>query len=154
MGIQIDAAINSGNSGGPTMCGNEVIGVAFSGLGGTQNIGYIIPNMILNHFLNDIELHGKYTSFPKLGIQWQKIESKHLKEYLKMNSDTNEGVLILKPYTLHNSYKVLKKGDVLLKIDNVSIGEDGTIPYMDGSRISFNYVMYINILYYIMIYCL
>ena len=42
--IQIDAAINPGNSGGPAIAGDKMIGLAFSHLGGAQNIGYIIPN--------------------------------------------------------------------------------------------------------------
>ena len=38
--IQIDAAINPGNSGGPAVVGDKMIGLAFSTLGGAQNIGY------------------------------------------------------------------------------------------------------------------
>lgn len=53
MAIQTDAAINSGNSGGPMMKGDKVIGVAFEHLNHAQNIGYAIPVMIVKHFLND-----------------------------------------------------------------------------------------------------
>src|SRR5206468_2924940 len=41
--IQIDAAINPGNSGGPAVASDKMIGLAFSHLGGADNIGYIIP---------------------------------------------------------------------------------------------------------------
>lgn len=37
--IQIDAAINSGNSGGPVFLGNKVAGVAFEGLFWSDGIG-------------------------------------------------------------------------------------------------------------------
>lgn len=37
--IQIDAAINNGNSGGPVLIGNKVAGVAFQGLSWSENIG-------------------------------------------------------------------------------------------------------------------
>ena len=52
--IQIDAAINPGNSGGPAVVGEKMIGLAFSTLGGTQNIGYIIPCEEIVLFLKDI----------------------------------------------------------------------------------------------------
>ena len=39
MTIQIDAAINGGNSGGPAIMGNKVAGVAFQNLSGAENIG-------------------------------------------------------------------------------------------------------------------
>ena len=40
--IQIDAAINAGNSGGPAIAGDKMIGLAFSRLGDAQNIGFAI----------------------------------------------------------------------------------------------------------------
>ena len=52
--IQIDAAINPGNSGGPALSGDEMIGLAFSRLGGADNIGYIIPVEEIEFFLKDI----------------------------------------------------------------------------------------------------
>ena len=62
--VQIDAAINAGNSGGP--CFNDrgaVMGVAFQGLGGedAQNIGYIIPSQIAMNFLYAVEQSGDNT---------------------------------------------------------------------------------------------
>ena len=85
--LQIDAAINPGNSGGPTIMNNKVVGVAFETHLNSQNIGYCIPIRVVMHFLNDIEQHGKYTNFPKLGFRWQKIENPSLKKYLKMVPD-------------------------------------------------------------------
>lgn len=41
--LQIDAAINSGNSGGPALQDDKVIGIAFETLDNAENIGYIIP---------------------------------------------------------------------------------------------------------------
>eukprot|EP00485_Elphidium_margaritaceum_P013112 CAMPEP_0202694320 /NCGR_PEP_ID=MMETSP1385-20130828/8205_1 /ASSEMBLY_ACC=CAM_ASM_000861 /TAXON_ID=933848 /ORGANISM="Elphidium margaritaceum" /LENGTH=580 /DNA_ID=CAMNT_0049350139 /DNA_START=13 /DNA_END=1755 /DNA_ORIENTATION=+ len=85
--IQIDAAINAGNSGGPTIMRNKVIGVAFSGYNDAQNIGYCIPIRVVLHFLHDVEMHGRYTRFPQLGIRWQRVENASLKKYLKMVDD-------------------------------------------------------------------
>ena len=41
--LQIDAAINSGNSGGPALKDDKLIGIAFETLDNAENIGYIIP---------------------------------------------------------------------------------------------------------------
>ena len=55
LAVQIDAAINPGNSGGPAFGGDnhECVGIAFQSLkdGSTENIGYIIPTEVVNHFL-------------------------------------------------------------------------------------------------------
>lgn len=80
LAVQIDAAINPGNSGGPVLKGDkvtiefflvlsghffkhslQVVGVAFQSLVNAENMGFIIPVPIINHFINDLELHGKYT---------------------------------------------------------------------------------------------
>lgn len=34
---------------------------------------YIIPNPVIDHFIADYERNGKYTGFPCLGVEWQKV---------------------------------------------------------------------------------
>ena len=67
LGIQIDAAINAGNSGGPAFseCGH-CVGIAFQSLKqeDVENVGYIIPTPIIEHFITDYERNGRYTGFP------------------------------------------------------------------------------------------
>jgi S1-C subfamily serine protease len=72
--VQIDAAINPGNSGGPAVVGDKMIGLAFSTLGGAQNIGYIIPNEEVDLFLKDIA-DGKYDGKPALFDDLQTLEN-------------------------------------------------------------------------------
>ena len=43
LGVQIDAAINDGNSGGPVLRGGQLAGIAFQALESGENIGYAIP---------------------------------------------------------------------------------------------------------------
>ncbi len=54
LGIQVDAAINSGNSGGPVLDlkSGKIAGIAFQGLGKEEgeSLGYIIPPEIIRHF--------------------------------------------------------------------------------------------------------
>merc|ERR1719464_2203530 len=54
LAIQIDAAINPGNSGGPALdAKRQCVGVAFQSLkdGDTENIGYVIPAEVIEHFI-------------------------------------------------------------------------------------------------------
>eukprot|EP01084_Bolivina_argentea_P076997 139580_1 len=163
--LQIDAAINAGNSGGPTIMNNKVVGVAFETHLNSQNIGYCIPIRVVMHFLDDIKHHNIYTNFPKLGFRWQKIENPSLKKYLQMveddydpnsadsddendtkdeNNKGKNGILINSVYPLTDCHDKLYENDVLLSIDGINVGEDGTIKYPfseDGvSRINYTYI--------------
>lgn len=62
--LQIDAAINSGNSGGPAFNDKGTcVGIAFQSLKheDVENIGYVIPTPVIMHFIQDYEKNGTYT---------------------------------------------------------------------------------------------
>ncbi|XP_026456218.1 protease Do-like 9 [Papaver somniferum] len=64
LGLQIDAAINSGNSGGPTFSDTgKCVGVAFQTSKGedVENMGYVIPTAVVMHFIEDYEKKEEYT---------------------------------------------------------------------------------------------
>lgn len=64
MVLQIDAAINSGNSGGPAFNDKgNCVGIAFQSLKheDAENIGYVIPTPVIMHFIQDYEKNGAYT---------------------------------------------------------------------------------------------
>ncbi|MCP1224829.1 serine protease [Sebaldella sp. S0638] len=136
---QTDAAINPGNSGGPVISKGKVVGVAFSGLLGADNIGYFIPTPIVEHFLNDIK-DGNYDGMPKLGIIWSELESPSHRKMLGVEN-TSTGILIKKIKKNSPLENMLKKGDVLLKLDNYSIEYDGTVEFRKNERTDFNYVV-------------
>ena len=52
--VQTDAAINPGNSGGPVVQDGRVVGVAFQGYPGFDNMGFFIPVPVVRHFLEDL----------------------------------------------------------------------------------------------------
>lgn len=54
--IQITAALNPGNSGGPSIDSDgKVVGVNFAGIPGAQNVGYIIPVNDIKSALKDMK---------------------------------------------------------------------------------------------------
>jgi S1-C subfamily serine protease len=137
--IQVDAAINPGNSGGPAVAGDKMIGLAFSKLGGdTQNIGYIIPNEEVELFLKDVaegRYHGKAAMYDEL----QTLENPALREYLKLDKSV-EGMVVHRPYKTDASYP-LKEWDVLTRIGNTPIDNQGMIKLDKDLRVNFAYLV-------------
>ena len=135
---QTDAAINSGNSGGPVVSKGKVVGVAFAGLNSADNIGYFIPVNILNNFLEDIK-DGKYDGSPLLGLEWLELESPSHRRMLGIEDKTG-GILIKKVFKNSPFEGVLQKNDVLMKLDNYPIEYDGTIEFRKNEKTDFSYV--------------
>ncbi|MBA0688568.1 hypothetical protein Goari_006344 [Gossypium aridum] len=140
MAIQIDAAINPGNSGGPAIMGNKVAGVAFQNLSGAENIGYIIPVPVIKHFIAGIEESGKYMGFCSMGLSCQPTENVQLRNHFKMQPHMT-GVLVSKINPLSDAYGVLKKDDIILEFDGVPIANDGTVPFRNRERITFDHLV-------------
>lgn len=143
LGIQIDAAINSGNSGGPAFNGyGECLGVAFQSMGAdeAENIGYVIPTVVVMHFLNDLLKHGKYTGFPTLGIEHQTMENDHLRQAFGM-TEKEKGILVTRVCPASSAAKVLKPGDVLLAFDGEEISNDATIKFRKFERVLYSWLV-------------
>jgi S1-C subfamily serine protease len=135
--IQIDAAINPGNSGGPAIAGDKMVGLAFSKAGGdTQNIGYIIPNEEVELFLKDIA-DGHYDGKPAMYDELQTLENPALREYLKLDKSI-EGMVVHRPDKTDASYP-LKEWDVLTRIGDIPIDNQGMIKLDKDVRVSFAY---------------
>lgn len=135
--IQIDAAINPGNSGGPALVGDMMIGLAFSSLSNTQNIGYIIPCEEIEIFLADIA-DGRYDGKPALFDELQTLENPALRSFLKLDSSI-EGIVVHEPYRSDPGYP-LKEWDVIAKIGDTNVDNQGMIRVGDN-RLRFTYLV-------------
>lgn len=143
LGLQIDAAINSGNSGGPAFNDKgSCVGIAFQSLKqeDVDNIGYVIPTPVIMHFIKDYEKNGRYTGFPILGVEWQKMENPDLRMAMGMKPD-QKGVRIRRIDPTAPESKFLKPSDVILSFDGVDIANDGTVLFRHGERIGFSYLI-------------
>jgi S1-C subfamily serine protease len=136
--IQIDAAINPGNSGGPAVVDDKMIGLVFSRLGGGDNIGYIIPTEEIELFLKDIE-DGRYDGKPAMFDDTQTIENPALRRYLNLEKSV-EGIVIHQPFSTDPSYP-LKEWDVVTKIGNTPIDDQGMIKLGTNLRVHFKYLV-------------
>lgn len=134
--VQIDAAINPGNSGGPALVGDKVVGLAFSHLSNAQNIGYIIPSEEIELFLADVA-DGKFDGKPALFGDFQTLENPALRTYLKLEKATS-GIVLNEPFIDEPSYP-LKKWDVITKIGEMKVDDQGMIKIVDGTRVRFTY---------------
>ncbi|KAF5730094.1 protease Do-like 9-like [Tripterygium wilfordii] len=143
LGLQIDAAINSGNSGGPAFNDKgKCVGIAFQSLKheDAENIGYVIPTPVIMHFILDYEKNRAYTGFPILGVEWQKMENPDLRTAMGMKSH-QKGVRIRRIDPTAPESEVLKPSDIILSFDAVDIANDGTVPFRHGERIGFSYLV-------------
>jgi len=136
--IQIDAAINPGNSGGPAVVGDKMIGLAFSRLGSADNIGYIIPNEEIELFLQDIA-DGHYDGKPAMFDDLQTLENPALRAFLKLDKSV-EGMVVHKPDNTDPAYP-LKEWDVITKIGDTPVDDQGMIKLGANLRVRFQYLV-------------
>ncbi|HRZ29149.1 MAG TPA: serine protease [Spirochaetota bacterium] len=141
---QIDAALNPGNSGGPVVKNDKLIGVAFK-VGTGENVGYIIPSPIIYRFLSDIK-DGHYDGIPDLLITYQPMENYFLHKKFKM-SEKQSGVIINRIHTGSPVESVLKTDDIILSIDGHNIENDGSTVLRKGEKLSFEYIIQQKLLY-------
>jgi S1-C subfamily serine protease len=133
--IQIDAAINSGNSGGPAIADDKMIGLAFAAMGNAQSIGYIIPNEEIELFLQDIG-DGQYHGKPAIYDSLQTLENPALRAFLKLDRSV-AGTVVHRPFSMAAEYP-LREWDVITHIGGFPIDNQG-MTALDSLRVNFRY---------------
>lgn len=134
LAIQLDAAINSGNSGGPVFQDERLVGVAFQSLDEGEGISYAIAGPVVEHFLADVD-DGTFHGFPDLGLGFQPLESPAHRAALRM-PDKRHGVRVTSVVYEGSAWGLVQPGDVLLEVDGVPVASDGTVPLRRGEPVS------------------
>ena len=137
--IQIDAAVNTGNSGGPVVEDRRLVGIAMQGISDAQNISYIVPSPVIRRFLDDAA-DGAYDGVPQLGVDWQALESRAMRRRYGVENASG-GILLRGVAPGTGAAAALRPGDVLLSIDGAAIAEDGTVEFRPGERTSFQHAI-------------
>jgi S1-C subfamily serine protease len=134
--VQVDAALNSGNSGGPAVDDGKIVGLVFSKIAEAENIGYLIPTEEIRAFLGDVE-DGKYEGNCLMFDQFQSAENEALRKFLELPDDVT-GVVVTKPYRDDDDYP-LREWDVITHVGRHTIDNQGYSDVRDGLRMRFIY---------------
>ncbi|MFH0908950.1 MAG: trypsin-like peptidase domain-containing protein [bacterium] len=134
---QIDAAINPGNSGGPVIKGGRIVGVVMQGLQQADNIGYMVPVSVAQHFFTDLE-DGRYDGIPSLGLVMQDMENPDLKRKYGLG-ENQTGLLINKVLPGSPCAGQLQIGDVVAAVEGHPIADDGTVEFRPRERTGAGY---------------
>lgn len=140
--IQVDAALNHGNSGGPAIMNNKIIGLVFSGIDDAQNIGYLIPAEELKIFLADAT-DGKYDAKPQLYVSMQTLENTALRAKLGAGKEVAGMVITQAPDdgAKAEGDPALKQWDIITAIGGTPIDNAGMVQIRDNLRLEFNYLI-------------
>jgi hypothetical protein len=85
----------------------------------------IVAAPVINHFLKDA-VDGKYEGFPRGGYGFSPMRDPALRRYAKVPADVQGGIMITELVPGGSAEKSgIKKGDVLLAVDNYAVDQDG-----------------------------
>ncbi|MEZ5452039.1 MAG: serine protease [Thiothrix sp.] len=135
--VQVDAAINFGNSGGPVISGGKVVGVAMQSGFLTENIGYMIPTPIIRHVLNDVK-DGQVDGYGFHGFMAQSLENPALRDKYGLSEDQT-GMLVHKVYKQSPADGKVQIGDIVTEIDGHKIENNGTVEFRPGEYIDYTH---------------
>lgn len=139
LSIQVDAAVNPGNSGGPALSNGKIVGVVMQLIRKSQNIGYLVPINVVKHFIEDMR-DGVHNGFADLGINTQKLENPAIRRYYGL--DENKTGKLVDKIAYNSSFKdILKEEDIITAIDGHRIEADGTVEFRENEYTNFQYFL-------------
>lgn len=137
LAIQVDAAVNPGNSGGPAISEGKIVGVVMQLMSNSQNIGYLVPVNMVRHFLDDLK-DGHYDGFPELGISTQSMENPTIKAYYGLDDNTTGKLVVDMSYNAP-AKGIIEIDDIIVSIDGHKIEDDGTVAFRENEYTDFAY---------------
>jgi S1-C subfamily serine protease len=136
--IQVDAALNPGNSGGPVVSRGKLVGLVFSNIPSAQSIGYVIPIEEIKLFLEDAA-DGRYDGKPQIHDRLQTVENDALRRRLGLAKGVG-GLMVTELYDTDPNYP-LQEWDVITAIGGHAIDSDGKVTVRYDLRLSALYLI-------------
>lgn len=129
--IQTDAAINSGNSGGPLVnAAGEVIGIN-TAVADANGIGFAIPISSVKGMLNTLLSTGEVKR-AYAGVEYASIDAATA---IENNLPSTSGAYISNVISGSPADKAgLKKGDIIIAVDNHKVGENASLGTLLGEH--------------------
>ncbi|WP_287007936.1 S1C family serine protease [Legionella sp.] len=141
--VQTSAPINPGNSGGPiTIKDSETgvekcIGIVTQGTASLSSVGYFIPAITVVKTIDAYRKFGKlkeagfidFVTVPDLSFKWQALKNPALRASLGLKDTSKEltGIYVTGVPRSSCAYDILKKGDIILRMDEHLIQADGNV---------------------------
>lgn len=118
--LQTDAAVNSGNSGGPLISTEgKVVGINFATTANADNISFALPINTVKQRLEEYRVYGKFIK-PYVGISYQMISEYQAIYY----TDVVAGALVMNIDLEGPASKVdIKRGDIIVKVNEANVEE-------------------------------
>ncbi|HXG00242.1 MAG TPA: trypsin-like peptidase domain-containing protein [Bacteroidota bacterium] len=136
--IQTDAAINSGNSGGPLVNSlGEVIGVnavIYTPNQGNIGLGFAIPVNRVKAIVAELKRSGKIEREFYLGFEIQDVDQRVARYF---GLDRAEGVIVSNVYRRSPAERAgLRPGDIILEVNGESVPDQSTlVSILEESRV-------------------
>ena len=150
--IQTNAALNSGNSGGPLLnCYGQVVGINTMKMGdsmsaaGVEGLGFAIPSTTVQQIVNQLMDQGYVSGRPSLGII-----GKEVSIFYQMYYRMPQGLYIDEVISGSDAEAVgLRSGDILMRLDGVQITSEESLiqalySYQVGDTIQAEFYRYRN----------
>jgi len=115
----------------------RVVGVAFQGYPGIDNMGFFIPTPVVHHFLTNM-LDGRYDGFPDSGLVTSSLLSPAYRKERGLPAGTS-GVAVERVLPGGSVDGSVRPGDVVVSVDSHLVANDGTIVLGD-SRVTFEQI--------------
>jgi hypothetical protein len=108
----------------PVVRGGKLTGLLMA-YDNASNNANLVPAPVIQHFLKDAA-DGKYDGFPRAGYGMSAMRDPALRKFAKVPADITGGVYINTIQKDGSAEKAgLKKGDVLLAVDEFAVDQDG-----------------------------
>lgn len=134
--IQIDAALNPGNSGGPAVVDGRLIGIAQSVLVRAQSIGYLVAVEEAAKFVQAVDGTG-YSGKVRILDEYHPAVNRSLRKKLGL-PDEMTGVVVRRPWIETPDYP-LQTWDVITAIGDNAVDNNGLARVTDRLQLRFDY---------------